>query len=61
MFNAGNFQEYDYESEWMECSWKIAYGQIHLVSSYESLNSKNKRRLSKNHLNTHDGICLSTK
>lgn len=39
-FNAGNFQEYDYESEWIECSWKIVYGQTHLVSSYEKSQSE---------------------
>jgi len=42
MFNAGNFQEYDYESEWMECSWKIAYGQTHLVTLYSYKNLDNK-------------------
>ena len=35
MLNAGNFQEYDYESEWIECDWKIIYKINHMVTSYE--------------------------
>ena len=33
-FNAGNFQEYDYECEWIECVWNITYGMINLVSAF---------------------------
>jgi hypothetical protein len=32
--NAGSFQEYDYECEWLECSWKIVYGVQHLVTAF---------------------------
>jgi hypothetical protein len=33
-YNAGNFQEYDYEREWIECAWNITYNQIHLVTAF---------------------------
>ena len=33
-YNAGNFQEYDYEREWMECIWNITYKQIDLVTAF---------------------------
>jgi len=33
-YNAGNFQEYDYELETMECAWKIVYGTFNLVSAF---------------------------
>ena len=33
--NAGNFQEYDYEQEHIECDWKIIYKTNHLVTSKE--------------------------
>ena len=33
-YNAGNFQEYTYECEWMECDWKHVHGTINLVSAY---------------------------
>lgn len=33
-YNAGNFQEYDYECEWIECAWNIGYNCIHLVSAF---------------------------
>lgn len=32
--NAGNFQEYTYELEWMECSWKIVHKTTELVTAY---------------------------
>ena len=32
--NAGNFQEYTYECEWLECYWKNAYKTIHLVTAF---------------------------
>jgi hypothetical protein len=32
--NAGNFQEYNYECEWMECYWNIIYKQVDLVTAY---------------------------
>jgi len=32
--NAGNFQEYTYELEWMECSWNITYQCIDMVTAY---------------------------
>jgi hypothetical protein len=32
--NAGNFQEYDYECEWLECDWKIVYGTFNLVTAF---------------------------
>jgi hypothetical protein len=32
--NAGNFQEYTYELEWMECSWKIVHKTTDLVTAY---------------------------
>jgi len=35
MINAGNFQEYDYEQEHIECDWKIIYKINHLVTSFE--------------------------
>lgn len=33
-YNAGNFQEYENELEWIECSWNITYDMIHLVSAF---------------------------
>jgi len=33
-YNAGNFQEYDYEKEWIDCTWNIIYNQIHLVTAF---------------------------
>ena len=33
-YNEGNFQEYDYELEWMECDWKIVYGTFNLVTAF---------------------------
>ena len=33
-YNAGNFQEYDYECEYIECNWNISYGCLHLVTAY---------------------------
>ena len=33
-YNAGNFQEYDYECEWMECSWKMVHDTVHLVTAF---------------------------
>ena len=33
-YNAGNFQEYNYECEWMECAWNIGYNCIHLVTAF---------------------------
>ena len=35
MINAGNFQEYDYEQEHLECDWKIVYKTNHLVTSFD--------------------------
>lgn len=35
MINAGNFQEYDYEQEHLECDWKIIYKINHLVTSFD--------------------------
>ena len=32
--NAGNFQEYTYELEWMECSWKIVHKTTDLVTAF---------------------------
>lgn len=32
--NAGNFQEYTYELEWMECSWKMVHKTTDLVTAY---------------------------
>jgi len=32
--NAGNFQEYTYELEWIECSWNITYQCIDMVTAY---------------------------
>jgi hypothetical protein len=32
--NAGNFQEYTYELEWMECSWNITYQITDMVTAY---------------------------
>jgi hypothetical protein len=32
--NAGNFQEYTYELEWIECSWKNIYKMTDLVTAY---------------------------
>jgi hypothetical protein len=33
-YNAGNFQEYAYETEWLECSWKATYGMLNLVTAF---------------------------
>ena len=33
-YNAGNFQEYNYECEWLDCSWNIGYNCIHLVTAF---------------------------
>ena len=33
-YNAGNFQEYTYECEWMECAWNNTYNCIHLVTAF---------------------------
>lgn len=33
-YNEGNFQEYEYELEWMECSWKMVHDTVHLVTAY---------------------------
>jgi hypothetical protein len=33
-YNAGNFQEYDYECAWIECIWNITYKQIELVTAF---------------------------
>ena len=33
-FNAGNFQEYDYETEWLECSWKYVHQTLNLVTAF---------------------------
>lgn len=32
--NAGNFQEYTYELEWMECYWNQVYQITDLVTAY---------------------------
>ena len=32
--NAGNFQEYSYETEWLECDWKYVHDTIHLVTAF---------------------------
>ena len=32
--NAGNFQEYPYETEWLECDWKYVHDTIHLVTAF---------------------------
>jgi len=32
--NAGNFQEYPYETEWLECEWKKVHKTLWLVSAY---------------------------
>lgn len=34
--NAGNFQEYDYEQEHIECDWKRIHKTNTLVTSYEA-------------------------
>ena len=34
LYNAGNFQEYDYETEWLECDWKAVHKTLHLVSAF---------------------------
>ena len=33
-YNAGNFQEYDYETEWLECDWKAVHKTLHLVTAF---------------------------
>jgi hypothetical protein len=40
-FNAGNFQEYDYECEWIECDWKSVHGTTHLVTAYKNFVENN--------------------
>ena len=32
--NAGNFQEYTYEVEWLECSWKSVHQTTELVTAF---------------------------
>jgi hypothetical protein len=32
--NAGNFQEYTYELEWLECSWKKVHQTTELVTAF---------------------------
>jgi len=32
--NAGNFQEYTYEMEWMEAHWHHVYKMVDLVTAY---------------------------
>lgn len=32
--NAGNFQEYPYETEWLECDWKFVHDTVHLVTAF---------------------------
>jgi hypothetical protein len=32
--NEGNFQEYPYETEWLECSWINVYDMTRLVTSF---------------------------
>ena len=32
--NAGNFQEYTYECEWLECYWKQVHDSVHLVTAF---------------------------
>ncbi len=32
--NAGNFQEYTYELEWMECAWNHTYQITDMVTAY---------------------------
>jgi 23S rRNA A2030 N6-methylase RlmJ len=32
--NAGNFQEYNYELEWMEAHWNHVYKCIDMVTAY---------------------------
>ena len=32
--NAGNFQVYTYECEWLECDWKHVYKTFHLVTAF---------------------------
>lgn len=34
IYNAGNFQEYEYELEWIECSWKLIHQTTHLVTAF---------------------------
>ena len=33
-YNAGNFQEYTYECEWLECDWKMIHKTTHLVTAF---------------------------
>lgn len=33
-YNAGNFQEYTFELEWLECEWKKVHKTLWLVSAY---------------------------
>jgi hypothetical protein len=33
-YNAGNFQEYTYELEWIECVWNNTYNCINLVTAF---------------------------
>jgi len=32
--NEGNFQEYTYETEWLECSWINVYDMTRLVTAF---------------------------
>ena len=32
--NEGNFQEYPYETEWLECEWKSIYDMTRLVTAF---------------------------
>ena len=50
-YNAGNFQEYTYECEWIECTWKNIYTMTHLVSAFWYpwiYNDKNNRQFYRN-------------
>jgi len=33
-YNAGNFQEFTYECEHIECDWKQVYATNHLVTAF---------------------------
>ena len=32
--NEGNFQEYPYETEWLECNWKYVHQTLNLVTAF---------------------------
>lgn len=32
--NEGNFQEYPYETEWLECEWKSIYDMSRLITAF---------------------------